>query len=92
MPTRGFLIILVCVFSGVVLGFGVGLILGNVAPDFGIALFGGFSQDHSLPIRRMNGQQIGIGLGVANGVWIGMVVGIGLVIAEAIKSVKKPSA
>ena len=91
MPVRGFLIILVCVVSGVVLGFGVGFLLGTLALDFGTVLFGNYNRESGSSSYHFDGKQIGIGLGVANGVWVGLIAGIALVIAEAVKSLKKPA-
>lgn len=86
-PIRSFIIILICTISGVLLGSLVGLLMGSTAPDFGPALLGlGRSKDE----YPFNGRQIGIGLGIGNGVWVGLLAGIAIVVAEAIKSLKKP--
>ena len=85
-PVRSFLIIFCCTICGVVVGLIVGLILGSIAPDFGRALFGYRSGNEEY---AFDGRQLGIGLGIANGVWVGLFAGIALVIAEAIKYLKK---
>ena len=93
---------LLCVGGGAILGTIFGFFLGMWAPEFCIAIFGGkFTVPQAgAPFMEMNGQRLdipsyghrfGLGLGMTNGVWIGLIAGITLVISEAIKSWKKPN-
>ena len=87
MPWRSIKIIILCITIGVVLGAVIGLIIGVAAPSFCYAIF---QVDGSL--RHADAaREIGLGLGIANGISVGLVAGIGVVVAEAIKSWKKPN-
>lgn len=77
-----------CIACGVVIGVAVGFLLGSLGPDFCLALFG--HDRHEAMNRFIDPHALGLGLGIANGVWIGLIAGIAIVIGEAIKSLKKP--
>ena len=86
MPWRGFKIIITCTFVGVFLGGIVGWMLGVAAPGFCMSVIPVLNDYHTTD----GAHQIGLGLGVANGVIYGLIAGVALVIAEAIKYLKKP--
>jgi hypothetical protein len=50
-----------------------------VASDFGLALLGRANQE-------LSGRQISIGLGIANGAWLGLIAGCAVVIADALRN------
>ncbi|MBS1700254.1 MAG: hypothetical protein JST12_01215 [Armatimonadetes bacterium] len=90
MPTRSIAIVLGCVIGGIGLGFLFGVLIGTVAPDFCSVLLVNPAREAMHGPHTYNSQQLGIGLGLANGAWIGLIAGVGIVIGEAIKSLKKP--
>ena len=80
---RGFLIVLCSGAVGALLGLVFGSLLGSVAPDYYRAVFGN---------PNLNPIQVGVGLGLTQGLGTGIVVGCVVLLAVAISRRRQPAA
>lgn len=74
---RGLLITLACGLGFGILGTAVGMLLGSLAPDYYRAVL------HIPPGTPVDPTQVGLGLGLTQGVGAGLVVGLVVVVAVA---------
>jgi hypothetical protein len=77
---------LICLVGGLFGGAIVGYMLGTLAPDFCQMIL----KVPNSQLSNTTGLQIGIGLGIANGAWVGLIAGIVLVLVDAVKGRKEP--
>lgn len=81
--------IFLCTLAGIGLGYGFGLLLDSVSPLFGDRLLG--TDDPSTPgFERTPG--LNLALGLANGAWMGFLVGVLAALIEGFLRAKQISA
>ena len=82
MIWKWFGIVFLCCITGLLVGILVGLLMGVLAPDFAVSLL-------QPPAGVYSPTQLCIGLGIANGPTLGLVGGVGIVLADAVYRTRK---